>query len=150
MQDNSKTIKAFADIARFLRDHPETMRGNSTVHYCYHKALEGLRAIEPQNEEESRAISFALDTYGIAAQFDNTQASAEGWSIIEAHGVPTIQRDDMAGFFEDDREVWAHIAKNAPTSEYHANALRFIKRENKEEYAQIAEYLLSQSLNARA
>lgn len=146
MQDNSQIIAAFRDIARFLRDHPETLRGNSTVHYCYHKAIAGLRAIEPQNETESRDITSALDMYGIAAQFDNTQASAEGWSIIEAHGVPTIQRDDISGYFEDDRQVWAHIAKNALTSEYHANALRFIKRENPKEFEEIAAYVLYGSL----
>lgn len=52
-------IQALAEIASQLKDHPDVQRGNSKVHYCFHRALSGLNSIL---DEKAAAYAGTFDS----------------------------------------------------------------------------------------
>lgn len=74
--------------------------------------------------------------------FDNTQAMAEGWAISEClgHDLPwqLQQMDDKEEFpnpFQGDGDAWTFvITKAAEGSDYHKDALRFLRDHCAEEF----------------
>ena len=75
--------------------------------------------------------------------FDNTQAFAEGWAIFHcgnhSHGPWQLQqmddKDEFPNDFDGDEEAWTFvITKATEGSDYHKEALRFIRDHNSDEF----------------
>lgn len=82
------------------------------------------------------------DLSGFVPQFDNTQADTEGWAIFECSGSQNgtfqICKCDDQDTFEDDEKAWAHVVGKAREgSEYHRNALIYIRQHNPIEFHSI-------------
>lgn len=71
--------------------------------------------------------------------FDNGKAVDEGWSIFECFGSENgrwqLQKLDDAGKFNTDIDAWRLVLDYADAgSEYHQQALQFLKDNNPMEY----------------
>lgn len=76
--------------------------------------------------------------------FDDTQALQEGWLIADVDDAPIgmrwqLQKADQSDIFLNDFGAWQFVCHRAQAgSEYHKNALEFIKNRSPKEYSMIA------------
>jgi hypothetical protein len=71
--------------------------------------------------------------------FDNNQSADEGWCISEcfgsANGPWQLQKCDEQDVFKTDIEAWRFVVDCAEAgSEYHKQALQFLKDHNRTEH----------------
>ena len=77
--------------------------------------------------------------------FDDAQAVAEGWSIVETDGSENgpyqLQKIDEYDKFYSDDEAWIHVFMRAYLgSAYHQQALAFLDDNNTAEYRALVDY----------
>lgn len=67
--------------------------------------------------------------------FNPAQAIREGWVIIDGD-EPELRLVAASGVFQSDGEAWRHVFAQAQAgSEYHTNALEYLRQRNPEEHA---------------
>lgn len=81
----------------------------------------------------------------VEEDWDDTQATEEGWAIFEAHGTDDlgmlrIERIDEAAIFDGDPAAWHYVVSRARAgSEYHQRALQIVAEDNPTERDEIRE-----------
>ena len=73
-------------------------------------------------------------------EYDCTQAIEEGWTISAVYGAGNgdnwrLERLDCREVFPSDEAAWAHVVKQAlGGSDYHARALKWLKKHQQNEF----------------
>ena len=136
-EDRPCRLAMYGDIETYTFSTPEDLSEALTMMADF-DGWEGYAEFDPAEQE----LPANLD---VEEDWDDTQATEEGWAIFEAHGTDDIgmlriERIDEAAIFDGDPAAWNYVVSRARAgSEYHQRALQIVAEDNPTERDEIRE-----------